>query len=71
MGTALEDLRPIGKCMIIDCVQSAGIDVRAWGFRKKMVSQSRYLNQTEGTAMNGLSEVSMDAYCCCAFGSKK
>ncbi|WP_146050685.1 HNH endonuclease signature motif containing protein [Pseudomonas syringae] len=35
MGTALEDLRPIGKCMIIDCVQSAGIDVRAWGFRKK------------------------------------
>jgi 5-methylcytosine-specific restriction protein A len=35
MGIALEDLRPTGKWMIIDCVQSAGIDVRAWGFRKK------------------------------------
>ncbi|MBV6821452.1 HNH endonuclease signature motif containing protein [Pseudomonas sp. PD9R] len=35
MGIALEDLRPIRKRMIIECVQSAGIDVRAWGFRKK------------------------------------
>lgn len=35
MGIALGTLRPTGKWMIIDCVQRAGIDVRAWGFRKK------------------------------------
>lgn len=35
MDTVLEALRPIGKSMIIDCVRDAGIDVRAWGFRKK------------------------------------
>jgi 5-methylcytosine-specific restriction protein A len=34
MDIALEALRPTGKWMIIDCVQSAGIDVTAWGFRK-------------------------------------
>lgn len=34
MSIALEALRPIGKWMIIDCVQSAGIDVTAWSFRK-------------------------------------
>ncbi|MFJ4442705.1 HNH endonuclease [Pseudomonas sp. NPDC089422] len=34
MGTALEALRPTGKWMIIDCVQSAGIDVTDWSFRK-------------------------------------
>jgi 5-methylcytosine-specific restriction protein A len=35
MGTALEYLRPTSKSMIIECVQNAGIDVQAWGFRKK------------------------------------
>ncbi|WP_278406813.1 HNH endonuclease [Pseudomonas rhodesiae] len=34
MGIDLETLRPAGKWMIIDCVQSAGIDVAAWSFRK-------------------------------------
>jgi len=34
MGIDLETLRPTGKWMIIDCVQSAGIDVAAWSFRK-------------------------------------
>ena len=35
MSTSLEYLRPVSKSMIMDCVQSAGIDVRAWEFRKK------------------------------------
>lgn len=34
MGIDLETLRPTGKSMIIDCVQSAGIDVSEWSFRK-------------------------------------
>jgi 5-methylcytosine-specific restriction protein A len=34
MGIDLETLRPTGKSMIIDCVQSAGIDVSEWNFRK-------------------------------------
>ncbi|MET3678672.1 MULTISPECIES: HNH endonuclease signature motif containing protein [unclassified Pseudomonas] len=34
MGIELEALRPTGKWMIIDCVQSAGIDVTAWSYRK-------------------------------------
>jgi 5-methylcytosine-specific restriction protein A len=34
MGIDLETLRPTGKWMIIDCVQSAGIDVAEWSFRK-------------------------------------
>jgi 5-methylcytosine-specific restriction protein A len=34
MGIELEELRPTGKWMIIDCVQSAGIDVSKWSFRK-------------------------------------
>lgn len=34
MGIGLETLRPTGKWMIIDCVQSAGIDVNEWSFRK-------------------------------------
>lgn len=34
MGIGLEALRPTGKWMIIDCVQSAGIDVTAWSYRK-------------------------------------
>ncbi|WP_324734067.1 HNH endonuclease [Pseudomonas paeninsulae] len=35
MGTAPENLRPTSKSMIMDCVQNAGIDVQAWGIRKK------------------------------------
>lgn len=35
LDTALEALRPTGKWMIIDCVEEAGIDVKAWSFRKK------------------------------------
>lgn len=35
MSDALEYLRPTSKSMIIDCVRNAGIDVQAWGFRKK------------------------------------
>ncbi|PMU91506.1 MULTISPECIES: HNH endonuclease signature motif containing protein [unclassified Pseudomonas] len=35
MAVSLNALRPTGKWMIIDCVQEAGIDVRAWSFRKK------------------------------------
>ncbi|AWA38857.1 HNH endonuclease [Pseudomonas sp. 22105] len=35
MEPVLDSLKPTGKWMIIDCVQSAGIDVRAWSFRKK------------------------------------
>lgn len=34
MDIGLETLRPTGKWMIIDCVQSAGIDVSEWSFRK-------------------------------------
>jgi len=34
MNIDLDALRPTGKWMIIDCVQSAGIDVTAWSFRR-------------------------------------
>lgn len=35
MGTNVDFLRPTSKSLIIDCVRNAGIDVQAWGFRKK------------------------------------
>lgn len=35
MDTALQALRPMGKWMIIDCVEEAGIDISAWSFRRK------------------------------------